>query len=101
MTQILKGFGKNLHEEVSGEESGDLGRIFKSISSGNRDDSTYSDQHLANKEAQELYDVTTNIFTNIKFFLFKVFYLNSRPVKAQQELVYICSQYLDFSQLKC
>lgn len=51
-----KRFGKNLHEEVSEEENGDLGRIFKSISSGNRDDSTYSDQHLANKEAQELYD---------------------------------------------
>ena len=43
--------------DVAGEQGGDLGRVFKSIASGFRDDSLECDQALAKKEAQELYDV--------------------------------------------
>ncbi len=51
-------FGKDLEEEVAGEQGGDLGRVLRSIASGNRDDSFDTDLNLAKKEAQELYDVS-------------------------------------------
>ncbi len=50
-------FNKNLEKEVADEQGGDLGRIFRSIASGNRDDTNSCDLVLAKKEAQELYDV--------------------------------------------
>jgi hypothetical protein len=50
-------YNKTLSEEVSGEEGGDFGKILRSISTGNRDDSHHVDPDLAKKEAQELYDV--------------------------------------------
>ena len=49
-------YGKSLVKEIDGEEGGDFGRILKSITSGNRDDSQNVDASLAQKEAQELYD---------------------------------------------
>lgn len=49
-------FKKDLEKEVADEQGGDLGRVFRSIASGTRDDSLDLDIALAKKEAQELYD---------------------------------------------
>lgn len=50
-------YGKSLDEAIAGEQDGDFGRVLRSVASGNRDDSDDVDQELAEKEAQELYDV--------------------------------------------
>jgi len=55
---LFKVFGKDMEKEIAGEQGGDLGRVFRSIASGNRDDSFDLDLALAKKEAQELYDVS-------------------------------------------
>lgn len=49
-------FNKDLDKEVAGEQGGDLGRVFRSLVAGNRDDSMDLNIELAKKEAQELYD---------------------------------------------
>jgi hypothetical protein len=63
-------FNNDLDKDIAHEEGGHLGRIFRSIASGNRSDSRNVDNDLAKKEAQELYDVTHN---NIRLLL-KRFY---------------------------
>jgi hypothetical protein len=45
-----------LEKDIANEEGKEFGRILRSISSGNRPESTGVDQELAQKEAQELYD---------------------------------------------
>ncbi|CAF0932991.1 unnamed protein product [Brachionus calyciflorus] len=50
-------FDKNLEEDVANDLSGDLGKIYRSIVSGGREDSRKQvDNDKAKKEAQELYD---------------------------------------------
>ena len=53
----FKVFDRDLAKDVEEEQGGDLGRVFRSLVSGNRDASVYVDSNLAKKEAQELYDV--------------------------------------------
>ena len=55
-------FHSSLDKDLKGEEGGPLGRIFRSIASGNRASGNSVDQNLAKTEAQALYDVT---FTSI------------------------------------
>lgn len=57
MAQIFKRlFNKDMDKEVAGEQGGDLGRVFRSLATGNRDGSGNVDLGVAKKEAQELYD---------------------------------------------
>ena len=65
-------FGKNLDEKVASEQGGDFGRVLRSVASGNRDDSDDVDQELAEKEAQELYDVNFINFVIHSSFYFMV-----------------------------
>lgn len=51
-----------MEKDVNGEQSGDLGRVFRSLASGNRDITMDLDLSLAKKEAQELYDVKYLIY---------------------------------------
>ena len=53
-------YDRNLEEDLKGEEKGWLGRIFRSIASGGRPTDSNVDSGLAQKEAQELYDVSFN-----------------------------------------
>jgi annexin A7/11 len=49
-------YDRNLEEDLSSEQNGYLGRIFRSIATGNRPESSGYDEELAKSEAQELYD---------------------------------------------
>lgn len=49
-------FNRDLMEDISGEQGGDLGRVFMSISSGGRPTSDEPDYDLAEIEAEELYE---------------------------------------------
>jgi hypothetical protein len=51
-----------MEKEIAGEQGGDLGRVFRSLATGNRDTSLNLDIGLAKKEAQELYDVSSLFF---------------------------------------
>ena len=51
-----------MEKEIAGEQGGDLGRVFRSLATGNRDTSLNLDIGLAKKEAQELYDVSSIFF---------------------------------------
>ena len=44
-------------EDVQGEQGGDLGRLFTSLASGNRDSSNNVDKQAANADAKDLYKV--------------------------------------------
>jgi annexin A7/11 len=51
-------FKVSLDKDLKGEEGGPLGRIFRSVAGGNRAHTAVGvDNNLAQKEAQELYDV--------------------------------------------
>lgn len=57
MAQVYKRlFNRDMEKDVTGEQSGDLGRVFRSLASGNRDITMDLDLSLAKKEGQELYD---------------------------------------------
>lgn len=49
-------FRSDLDKDIAGEESGALGRIFRSLSSAGRTQAQNYDADLAQKDAQELYD---------------------------------------------
>ena len=55
-------YNHDLEKDFEKEEGGPLGRIFRSIVSGGRAENAGYDNKLAEKEAQELYDVIFNIF---------------------------------------
>jgi hypothetical protein len=57
-------FNNSLDKDLKNEESGPLGRIFRSIASGNRVNDSSVDQNLAKKEAQALYDVIFYLIEN-------------------------------------
>jgi len=50
-----KRFNRNMLEDVQGEQGGDLGRLFTSLASGNRDSSNNVDKQAANADAKDLY----------------------------------------------
>ncbi len=50
-------YNNDLENDLKNEESGSLGRLFRSLSTGERSDSIDADIDLAKKEAQKLYNV--------------------------------------------
>jgi hypothetical protein len=55
-------YNHDLDKDIAHEEGGPLGRIFRSIASGNRPENGAVDNNLAKKEAQELYDVNKSLY---------------------------------------
>lgn len=49
-------YGRDLEKDIKSEEDGPLGRIFRSLASGDRPSGRAVDQALAKAEAQQLYD---------------------------------------------
>ena len=56
-----------MEQDLSGEQVGGLGHIFRSIASGGRDGSRNVDSGLAEKEADDLYKVDNYLWYIIKF----------------------------------
>ncbi len=56
------------------EDSGHLGRIFRSIIVGGRPDSGFVDSELAQKEANELYNVKLFFKVNQNLCVFQLFF---------------------------
>jgi hypothetical protein len=50
-------FGKDLEDDIKDEDSGDSGRVYRSIAAGERPSETRADKSLAEKDAQEFYNV--------------------------------------------
>lgn len=50
-------YGTDLEDDLKGEEDGPLGRVFRSLATADRPSGSGVDMGLAQKEAQELYDV--------------------------------------------
>jgi len=69
-------FKSDLEHDIANEQNGDLGRLFRSLISATRPSSDSIDFDLAKKEAQELYDVCSDIIIalillyKIKFTMF-------------------------------
>jgi hypothetical protein len=53
----IKVYGTEMEADLRNEESGDLGRLYRSIASGGRSENHGYDQNLVKNEAQQLYDV--------------------------------------------
>ena len=51
-------YNNDLENDLKNEESGSLGRLFRSLSTSERSDSIDADIDLAKKEAQKLYNVS-------------------------------------------
>ena len=54
--------GKDLEEDIEGEGSGSLTRVYRSLASGKRPMEQNVDQELALKEAKEFHQVCRYIF---------------------------------------
>ena len=67
-------YNHDLDKDLASEEKGPLGRIFRSIAGAGRAENRAADHSLAQKEAQELYDVT-NAKTKQKCFSQKLSFL--------------------------
>ena len=50
-------YKRELFEDISNEQGGDLGRVFKSLASGGRQQEFEVDFELAELEADELFEV--------------------------------------------
>ena len=58
-------FKSDLDKDIGKEESGPLGRIYRSLVNAGRSTSKNVDLDLAKKEAQELYDVIYTDYINL------------------------------------
>lgn len=65
-------FGRELFQDISNEQGGDLGRVFKSLASGGRQTEEEVDYDLAELEADELFEVELKILIKL---LLNVFYV--------------------------
>jgi hypothetical protein len=50
-----------LEQDLANEENGPLGRLFRSLATGDRPSGNAVDSALAQKEAQEFYDVNSKL----------------------------------------
>jgi hypothetical protein len=56
-SQNFKVYGKDLDKDISHEEGGVLGRLFRSLASAGRSQSIHVDYAQAKHEAEQLYSV--------------------------------------------
>ncbi len=66
-------YGRDLEKDIKSEEDGPLGRIFRSLASGDRPSGNAVDQGLAHTEAKQLYDVSFKKIILCSLLLFKHF----------------------------
>lgn len=60
-------YGRDLEKDIKSEESGPLGRIFRSLASGERPWSFTADEDLAKEEAKQLLAVNSFFYLFIYF----------------------------------
>ena len=57
-------YHRDLEKDIKSEEQGSLGRIFRSLASGERPCGEATDGALAHQEAQQLFEVSHLYFNN-------------------------------------